>query len=122
MFQGLLVMTILNYSLISVYRLESFNFMNCLWEDGHPMFCILRCTQHMLHPQPRFDVIDRLLRRAADSPSGKYFHLLMRATIAAPLDMEEILRDFWAPFMTRNLQHYRSDILGGTTSSSFRCT
>ena len=67
------------------------------------MFCILRCTQHMLHPQPRFDVIDRLLRRAADSPSGKYFHLLMRATIAAPLDMEEILRDFWAPFMTRNL-------------------
>jgi len=58
------------------------------------MFCILRCTQHLLHPEPRFDVIDRLLRNVADSLSARYFHLLMRATDAAPLDMEEILRDF----------------------------
>lgn len=100
------------------------DFMNRLWDAGNPMFCILRCTQHMLHSKPHFDVIDRLLRNAeaADSWSAKYFRLFMRATAAPPLNMEEILTDFWDLLMTRNLQHYRSDIMGGNTSFRFRCT
>jgi len=101
---------------------EKLDFMNRLWNAGNPMFCILRCTQHMLHPKPHFDVIDRLLRNvaAADSWSAKYFHVLIRATTGPPLDMEGILTDFWSIF--KNLQQYRSDIMGGSTSFRFRRT
>jgi len=98
--------------------------MDCLWDDGNPMFCILRCTQHMLEPMPCFDVIKRLLTNveAENSLTAKYFHVLMTATGQPPIDKEGILANFWALLMTRNLSQYRSDILGGRTSFRFRCT
>jgi len=103
---------------------EKLNFMDRLWDDGNAMFCILRCTQHMLEPMPRFDVIKRLLTNveAANSLIAKYFHVLMRATGQPPIDEEGILVDFWALLITRNLSQYRYDILGGRTSFRFRCT
>jgi len=103
---------------------EKLNFMDRLWDDGNPMFCILRCTQHMLEPMPHFDVIKRLLTNAeaANSLTAKYFHILMRATGQPPIDEGRILADFWALLMTRNLSQYRSDILGGCTSFRFRYT
>jgi len=78
----------------------------------------------MLHPRPCLDVVDRLLRNvaAADSRSAKYFHVLIRVTIGPPLDEESILNNFWSILMTKNLQQYRSDIMGGNTSFRFRCT
>ena len=103
---------------------EKLNFMDRLWDDGYPMFCILRCTQHMLDPMPRFDVIERLLTNAeaANSLSVKHFHVLVRDTGMPPINEGKILADFWALLMTRNLSQYRSDILGGDTSFRFRCT
>jgi len=61
---------------------EKLTFMNRLWDHGNPMFCILRCSQHMLHATPNFGTIRRLLSNAeaAGSNSAKYFHLLIRAT------------------------------------------
>ena len=102
---------------------ESLRFMHRLWDAGHHMFCILQCTQQLLHPGPRFDKTNGLLRKAeaANSQSAKYFHLLMRATSWPLVDEAEILDDFWEFLMTRNLQRHRSDILGGTTSFRFRC-
>jgi len=75
---------------------EKLNFMDHLWDDGNPMFCILWCTQHMLEPMPRFDVIDRLLTNveAANSLTAKYFHVLMRATGMPPINEGRILADF----------------------------
>jgi len=36
---------------------EKLDFMGRLWDHGNPMFCILRCSQHMLHATPNFDMI-----------------------------------------------------------------
>jgi len=101
----------------------SLRFMHRLWDAGHHMFCILRCTQHLLHPRPRLTTINSLMRKAeaANSKSAKYFRLLMRATTVPPLNEAEILDDLWALLMIRNLERYRSDILGGNTSFRFRC-
>jgi len=101
----------------------SLRFMHRLWDAGHHMFCILRCTQHLLHPRPRFTTINSLLRKAeaANSKSAKCFRLLMRATVMPPLNEAEILDDFRALLMTTNLERYQSDILGGNTSFRFRC-
>jgi len=60
------------------------------------MICILWCSQKLLHPKPRFDVINDLLTNdvAAHSLSAKYFHVLVKAT-AYPLDNEvQLLDDF----------------------------
>ena len=46
----------------------------------------------------------------------------MRATAAPPLKMENLLNEFWSLLMTRNIQQYRLDIMGVTTSFGFRCT
>jgi len=100
------------------------DFMNRLWSHGNHMFCILRCSQQLLHAEPRFDVINALLTNvvAAHSLSTKYFHVLVKAT-AYPLENEaQLLNDFWFFVMTRNLHNYRLDILGGDTSFRFRCT
>jgi len=54
---------------------EKLDFMNRLWAHGKHMFCILRCSQQLLHPKPHFDVINDLLTNvvAAHSLSAKYF-------------------------------------------------
>jgi len=102
---------------------ESLRFMRRLWDAGHHMFCILRCTEQLLHLKPRFDKIDGLMRKAeaANSQCAKYFRLLMRATSWPLVDEAELLEDFWKLLMTRSLQRHRYDILGGTTSFVFRC-
>jgi len=102
---------------------ERLRFMYRLWDVGHHMFCILRCTQQLLHPRPRLDKIDGLLRKAeaADSQCAKYFRLLMRAFSWPPPDEAELLENFWKLLMTRSLQRHKYDILGGTTSFAFRC-
>lgn len=101
----------------------SLRFMHRLWDDGHHMFCILWCTQQLLYPRTCLDKIELLLTKAEDagSLSAKYFHVLMRTAAWPPIDEEEILNDFWDLLMTRNLQHYQSDILGGTASFWVRC-
>ena len=103
---------------------EKLDFMDRLWAHGNPMFCILWCSQQLLDTRPRFDVIERLLTnaKAAHSLSAKYFHVLVKATTAFPLDEVELLVELWALVMTRNLHNYRLDILGGDTSFRFRCT
>ena len=103
---------------------EKLNFMNRLWAHGNHMFCILWCSQQLLHSDPRFDVIDHLLTNvvAAHSLSYKYFHVLLKAT-AYPLNDEvQLLRDFWALVMNRNLHNFRLEILRGATPFRFRCT
>jgi len=102
---------------------ESLKFMHRLWDAGHHMFCILRCTQQLLHPKPRFDKIDDLLGKAeaAKSQCAKYFRLLMRATSWPLVDEAELLDDFGKLLMTTSLQRHRYDILGSTTSFEFRC-
>jgi len=75
---------------------EKLDFMNHLWAHGNHMICILWCSQKLLHPKPRFDVINDLLTNdvAAHSLSAKYFHVLVKAT-AYPLDNEvQLLDDF----------------------------
>jgi len=47
---------------------EKLDFMNRLWDHGNPMFCILRCSQHMLHATPNFDTIRRLLSNVEAAP------------------------------------------------------
>ena len=66
---------------------EKLAFMNRLWDHGNPMFCIHRCSQHMLHVTSNFDTIRRLLSNveAAPSNNSKYFHLLIRATTPPPI-------------------------------------
>jgi len=103
---------------------EKLDFMNRLWAHGNHMFCIIRCSQQLLHAEPRFDVINGLLTNnvAAHTLSDKYFHVLVKAT-AYPLESEaQLLNDFWFLIMTRNLHNYQMDILGGATSFRFRCT
>lgn len=48
---------------------EKLNFINRLWDVGNPMFWILRCTHHMLHPKPHFGKINRLLTNTIDAKS-----------------------------------------------------
>jgi len=100
------------------------SFMNRLWDHGNPMFCILRCSQHMLHATPNFDTIRRLLSNAEAAPSNsaKYSHLLIRATALPPKKEGELLEDLWDLLVTRRISRYRVDILGGATSFRFRCT
>ena len=103
---------------------EKLDFMGRLWDHGNPMFCILRCSQHMLHATPNFDTIRRLLSNAEAAPSNsaKYFHLLIRATTLPPIKEGELLEDLWDLLVTRRISRYRVDILGGATSFRFRCT
>jgi len=103
---------------------EKLDFMNRLWDHGNHMFCILRCSQQLLHAKPNFGVINVLLANvvAAHSLSAKYFQVLVKAT-GYPLENETmLLNDFWFLIMTRNVHNYRLDILGGATSFRFRCT
>jgi len=67
---------------------EKLVFMNRLWDHGNPMFCILRCSQHMLHATLNFGTIRRLLSNAetAHSNIAKYFHLLIKATAPPPVN------------------------------------
>jgi len=93
---------------------EKLDFMNRLWAHGNHMFCILRCSQQLLHPMSRFDVINGLLTNvvAAHSLSVEYSHVLVKVT-AYPLDNEvQLLNDLWALIMTMNLYNYRLYILG----------
>jgi len=103
---------------------EKHAFMNRLWDHRNPMFCILRCSQHMLHATPNFGTIRRLLSNAepVGSNSAKYFHLLIRATAPPPVYEAELLKDLWDLVMTRCISRYRVDMLGGSTSFIFRCT
>ena len=95
-----------------------------LWDHGNPMFCILRCSQHMLHATPNFGTIRGLLSNAeaAGANSAKYFHLLIRATAPPPVHEAEPLKDLWDLVMTRRISRYRVNMLGGSTSFRFRCT
>jgi len=95
-----------------------------LWDHGNPMFCILRCSQHMLHATQNFETIRRLLSNAEDAPSNsaKYFHLLIRATAPPPINEDELLKDLWDLLVTRRISRYRVDILGGANSIKFCCT
>jgi len=104
--------------------LEKLAFMNRLWDHGNPMFCILKCSQHMLHATPKFGTIRRLLSNAeaAGTNSAKYFHLLIRATAPPPVHEAELLKDLWDLVMTRCISRYWVDMLGGSTSFRFRCT
>jgi len=100
------------------------DFMNRLWDHGHHMFCILRCSQQLLHAQSNIGVIKDLLANvvAARSLSAKYFQLLMKVT-GYPLENEaQLLNDFWFIIKTRNVHNYRLDILGGITPFRFCCT
>ena len=67
---------------------EKLAFMNRLWDHGNPMFCILWCSQHMLHATLNFHTIRRLLSNveAAPSNSAKYFHHLIKATAPPPIN------------------------------------
>jgi hypothetical protein len=87
---------------------EKLSFMDLLWDHGNPMFCILRCSQHMLHPTPNLNTIRCLLANAeaAPSQSAKYFHILIRATAPPLLDEEGLMNDLWALLMTRRLQRF----------------
>jgi len=71
---------------------EKIDFMNRLWDHGNHMFCILRCSQQLLHEQPNFGVIKDLLANvvAAQSLSAKYFQVLVKAT-GYPLHYEASL-------------------------------
>jgi len=103
---------------------EKLDFMNRMWAHGNHMFCILRCSQQLLHAKPHFSVINALLANdvAAHSLSAKYFQVYVKAT-GYPLEKEALLlNDFWFLIMTRNVHNYRLDILGGATSFRFRCT
>lgn len=101
---------------------EKLDFMERLWAHGNPMFCLLRCSQQMLHPTPNLATIERLLKNAASFNSVKYFQLLMRALGPPPLDYDELIKDFRELLMTRRIERYRHDILGGATPFRFRCT
>jgi len=87
---------------------EKLAFMNRLRDHGNPMFCILRCSQHMLHATPNFGTIRRLLSNAeaAGSNSTKYFHLLIRATAPPLVHEAELLKDLWDLVMTRRISRY----------------
>jgi hypothetical protein len=102
---------------------DTLRFMWRLWQAGHPTFCLLRCTQQMLHPRPRLGVIKQLLKKASDvgSNSAKYFNFLIRATSYPCPDYEQLFKDFWELLMTRNLSQYRHDIMGIGTSYRFHC-
>lgn len=56
---------------------------------------------------------------SALSNTAKYFHLLIKASAPSPIDEEQSFKDFWALLMTRRIQHYRLDILGGNTPFRF---
>jgi hypothetical protein len=101
---------------------EKLDFMLRLWNHGNPMFCLLRCSQQMLHETPNLDTINRLLKNAAPFESAKYFQLLLRACGPPRLNYEKLLEDFRELLMTRIMEQFRLDILGGTTPFRFRCT
>jgi hypothetical protein len=69
-----------------------------------------------------FGTIDRLLENDAPFESAKYFQLLLRALGPPHLNYEKLLEDFKELLMTKRMEKYRLDILGGTTPFRFRCT
>ena len=71
---------------------EKLDLMNRLWDHGNHMFCILKCSQQLLHAKPNFGVINSLLANvvAAHSLSAKYFQVLVNAT-GYPLENEALL-------------------------------
>jgi hypothetical protein len=89
---------------------------------GNPMFCLLRGSQQMLHSTPNLGTIDRLLKSVAPFKSAEYFQLLMKALGPPPLDYEGLVEEFKELLMTRRMERYRLDILGGATPFRFRCT
>jgi hypothetical protein len=103
-------------------RHEKLDFMKRLWAHGNPMFCLLRCSQQMLNATPNLGTIDRLLKNAVPLKSAEYFQLLLRALGPSPLDYEGLLEDFKELLMTRRMERYWLDILGGDTPFRFRCT
>jgi hypothetical protein len=76
----------------------------------------------MLHETPNLGTIDHLLKNAAPFKSAEYFQLLLRALGPPPLDYEGLLEDFRELLMTRQMERYQLDILGGSTPFRFRCT
>lgn len=87
-------------------------FMYRLWNAGHFTFCLLRCTQQLLHRLPNYDMIKWLLRWASEEgyEGSKYFDVLMRAVGFSGPDSnyEKLFADFWDLLMTRNLAQHRS--------------
>jgi hypothetical protein len=54
---------------------ETLRFSWRLWHAGHPMFCLIRCTQQLFHERPKLDIVRHLLEKAiaAGSNSVRYF-------------------------------------------------
>lgn len=92
-----------------------------LWEHGHHMFCILRCTQFMLDPEPCIPTIQGLLKNAMDAGSvtALYFDVLLRALDGITPDTATLFHDFWSLLETRNVARYRREITGGDTRFRF---
>jgi len=100
------------------------DFIDHLLKHGNALFCILRCTQHMLHSTPDFEEIERLLGNAAAAGSwtAKYFQVLMDATFVQPLDEYVLLEKYRVLVETHNVRRYRREIKGIGTSFMFRST
>jgi hypothetical protein len=94
-----------------------------LWNAGHPTFCMVRCTQQLIHPYPKLDVVKKLLENAlvTGSNSVKYFNVLIRATSFPFPDYQQMFKDFEKLLMTRKIFQYRHDILGFGTPYQFHC-
>lgn len=89
----------------------------------HPMFCIVRCTQQLLHPKPKLNMVKKLLENASatGSSSAKYFDVLIRATSYPFSDFKQLFQDFEVLLMTRRIFQYRHDVLGIGTPYRFYC-
>lgn len=116
-------MTASSYSMISTRPMEVLG--SCIAYGMMVITCSAFCgvLNNCCIPEHALIKLSFLLTKAEDagSLSAKYFHVLMRTAAWPPIDEEEILNDFWDLLMTRNLQHYQSDILGGTASFWVRC-
>jgi hypothetical protein len=82
---------------------DTLRFSWCLWNAGHPTFCMIRCTQQLIHPYPKLDVVKKLLENAlvTGSNSVKYFDVLIRATSFPFPDYQRMFKDFEKLLMTR---------------------
>lgn len=102
---------------------EKLAFMHRLWASGHHTFCLLRCTQFLLHATPCLQTMRELLQNAedADSLSAKYFALLLRALSWPPMSTINLFADFREILMTRQVARCRREIIGGDTNFWFQC-
>jgi hypothetical protein len=109
------------FELDLTYQTLSFSWR--LWHAGHPMFCLIRCTQQLLHDQPKLHVVKHLLEKAigAGSNSARYFEVLLRATSYPLPDRRQLFKDFNTLLKTRKLNQYRHDVLGIGTPYRYHC-